>query len=93
MWRKNPLFGAFPALLPPAQTRLPVKVNFEMTSGAFSRTKCLEHFNYENALLSRKRQPPQRGVDSGENRAFRLNANFDLCKKSKLICSRQAASP
>ncbi|WP_165071903.1 hypothetical protein [Desulfovibrio sp. ZJ200] len=42
----------------------------------------------ENALLTRKRQPPQRGVHSGENRVFRLNATFDFHKKSKVICSR-----
>ncbi|WP_277424297.1 hypothetical protein [Desulfovibrio sp. ZJ200] len=38
--------------------------------------KSLEHFLFENALLTRKRQPPQRGVHSGENRVFRLNATF-----------------
>ncbi|WP_165072606.1 hypothetical protein [Desulfovibrio sp. ZJ200] len=48
----------------------------------------LEHFLFENALLTRKRQPPQRGVHSGENRVFRLNATFDFHKKSKVICSR-----
>ncbi|WP_165072181.1 hypothetical protein [Desulfovibrio sp. ZJ200] len=48
----------------------------------------LEHFHFENALLTRKRQPPQRGVHSGENRVFRLNATFDFYKKSKVICSR-----
>ncbi|WP_165064779.1 hypothetical protein [Desulfovibrio sp. ZJ200] len=32
--------------------------------------KTLEHFLFENALLTRKRQPPQRGVHSGENRGF-----------------------
>ncbi|WP_165069032.1 hypothetical protein [Desulfovibrio sp. ZJ200] len=48
----------------------------------------LEHFHFENALLTRKRQPPQRGVHSGENRVFRLNATFDFHKKSKVICSR-----
>ncbi|WP_165067197.1 hypothetical protein, partial [Desulfovibrio sp. ZJ200] len=42
----------------------------------------LEHFLFENALLTRKRQPPQRGVHSGENRVFRLNATFDFHKKS-----------
>ncbi|WP_165067268.1 hypothetical protein [Desulfovibrio sp. ZJ200] len=47
----------------------------------------LEHFHFENALLTRKRQPPQRGVHSGENRVFRLNATFDFHKKSKVICS------
>ncbi|WP_165065206.1 hypothetical protein [Desulfovibrio sp. ZJ200] len=47
----------------------------------------LEHFLFENALLTRKRQPPQRGVHSGENRVFRLNATFDFHKKSKVICS------
>ncbi|WP_165072088.1 hypothetical protein, partial [Desulfovibrio sp. ZJ200] len=47
----------------------------------------LEHFHFENALLTRKRQPPQRGVHSGENRVFRLNATFDFYKKSKVICS------
>ncbi|WP_165073159.1 hypothetical protein, partial [Desulfovibrio sp. ZJ200] len=31
----------------------------------------IEHFHFENALLTRKRQPPQRGVHSGENRVFR----------------------
>ncbi|WP_165072155.1 hypothetical protein [Desulfovibrio sp. ZJ200] len=46
----------------------------------------LEHFHFENALLTRKRQPPQRGVHSGENRVFRLNATFDFHKKSKVIC-------
>ncbi|WP_165065473.1 hypothetical protein [Desulfovibrio sp. ZJ200] len=46
-----------------------------------------EHFLFENALLTRKRQPPQRGVHSGENRVFRLNATFDFHKKSKVICS------
>ncbi|WP_206215241.1 hypothetical protein [Desulfovibrio sp. ZJ200] len=45
----------------------------------------LEHFHFENALLTRKRQPPQRGVHSGENRVFRLNATFDFHKKSKVI--------
>ncbi|WP_165071193.1 hypothetical protein [Desulfovibrio sp. ZJ200] len=50
----------------------------------------LEHFLFENALLTRKRQPPQRGVHSGENRVFRLNASFDFHKKSKAICSRSA---
>ncbi|WP_165065046.1 hypothetical protein [Desulfovibrio sp. ZJ200] len=49
---------------------------------------CPEHFLFENALLTRKRQPPQRGVHSGENRVFRLNATFDFHKKSKVICSR-----
>ncbi|WP_165068227.1 hypothetical protein [Desulfovibrio sp. ZJ200] len=48
----------------------------------------LEHFLFENALLTRKRQPPQCGVHSGENRVFRLNATFDFHKKSKVICSR-----
>ncbi|WP_165064294.1 hypothetical protein [Desulfovibrio sp. ZJ200] len=38
----------------------------------------------------RKRQPPQRGVHSGENRVFRLNATFDFYKKSKVICSKIA---
>ncbi|WP_165071724.1 hypothetical protein [Desulfovibrio sp. ZJ200] len=47
----------------------------------------LEHFLFENALLTRKRQPPQRGVHSGENRVFRLNATFDFHKKSTVICS------
>ncbi len=47
-----------------------------------------EHFHFENALLTRKRQPPQRGVHSGENRVFRLNATFDFHKKSKVISSR-----
>ncbi len=50
----------------------------------------LEHFLFENALLTRKRQPPQRGVHSGENRVFRLNATFDFHKKSKVICSKKA---
>ncbi|WP_165064728.1 hypothetical protein [Desulfovibrio sp. ZJ200] len=49
----------------------------------------LEHFLFENALLTRKRQPPQRGVHSGENRVFRLNATFDFHKKSKVICSKE----
>ncbi|WP_165064898.1 hypothetical protein [Desulfovibrio sp. ZJ200] len=49
----------------------------------------IEHFLFENALLTRKRQPPQRGVHSGENRVFRLNATFDFHKKSKVICSSQ----
>ncbi|WP_165068173.1 hypothetical protein [Desulfovibrio sp. ZJ200] len=48
----------------------------------------IEHFHFENALLTRKRQPPQRGVHSGENRVFRLNATFDFHKKSKVICSK-----
>ncbi len=48
-----------------------------------------EHFLFENALLTRKRQPPQRGVHSGENRVFRLNATFDFHKKSKVICSKK----
>ncbi|WP_165066643.1 hypothetical protein [Desulfovibrio sp. ZJ200] len=47
----------------------------------------IEPFLFENALLTRKRQPPQRGVHSGENRVFRLNATFDFHKKSKVICS------
>ncbi|WP_165066289.1 hypothetical protein [Desulfovibrio sp. ZJ200] len=49
--------------------------------------RALEYFHFENALLTRKRQPPQRGVHSGENRVFRLNATFDFHKKSKVICS------
>ncbi|WP_165065650.1 hypothetical protein [Desulfovibrio sp. ZJ200] len=53
----------------------------------------LEHFLFENALLTRKRQPPQRGVHSGENRVFRLNATFDFHKKSKVICSRDRTLP
>ncbi|WP_165071225.1 hypothetical protein [Desulfovibrio sp. ZJ200] len=48
----------------------------------------LEHFHFKNALLTRKWQPPQRGVYSGKNRVFRLNATFDFYKKSKVICSR-----
>ncbi len=55
---------------------------------ASAKTLVLEHFHFENALLTRKRQPPQRGVHSGENRVFRLNATFDFYKKSKVICSR-----
>ncbi|WP_165066392.1 hypothetical protein [Desulfovibrio sp. ZJ200] len=51
----------------------------------------LEHFLFENALLTRKRQPPQRGVHSGENRVFRLNATFDFHKKSKVICSKKTS--
>ncbi|WP_165065060.1 hypothetical protein [Desulfovibrio sp. ZJ200] len=47
----------------------------------------LEHFHFENDLLTRKRQPPQRGVHSDENRVLRLNATFDFHKKSKVICS------
>ncbi|WP_165072906.1 hypothetical protein [Desulfovibrio sp. ZJ200] len=45
------------------------------------------NFQVENALLTRKRQPPQRGVHAGENRVFRLHATFDFHKKSKVICS------
>ncbi|WP_165072549.1 hypothetical protein, partial [Desulfovibrio sp. ZJ200] len=54
----------------------------------FQSEIALEHFHFENALLTRKRQPPQRGVHSGENRVFRLNATFDFYKKSKVICSK-----
>ncbi|WP_165071887.1 hypothetical protein [Desulfovibrio sp. ZJ200] len=36
----------------------------------FQSKNALEHFLFENALLTRKRQPPQRGVHSGENRVF-----------------------
>ncbi|WP_165069020.1 hypothetical protein [Desulfovibrio sp. ZJ200] len=54
----------------------------------FWHKRPLEHFLFENALLTRKRQPPQRGVHSGENRVFRLNASFDFHKKSKVICSK-----
>ncbi|WP_165072098.1 hypothetical protein [Desulfovibrio sp. ZJ200] len=54
----------------------------------FGQAARIEHFLFENALLTRKRQPPQRGVHSGENRVFRLNATFDFHKKSKVICSR-----
>ncbi|WP_206215161.1 hypothetical protein [Desulfovibrio sp. ZJ200] len=57
-------------------------------SGLQGQRAGLEHFHFENALLTRKRQPPQRGVHSGENRVFRLNATFDFHKKSKVICSR-----
>ncbi|WP_165066843.1 hypothetical protein [Desulfovibrio sp. ZJ200] len=53
----------------------------------FQSKNAPEHFLFENALLTRKRQPPQRGVHSGENRVFRLNATFDFHKKSKVICS------
>ncbi|WP_206215238.1 hypothetical protein [Desulfovibrio sp. ZJ200] len=53
----------------------------------FSWSGLPEHFLFENALLTRKRQPPQRGVHSGEKRGFRLNATFDFHKKSKVICS------
>ncbi|WP_206215228.1 hypothetical protein [Desulfovibrio sp. ZJ200] len=48
----------------------------------------VEQVHFEIALLPRKRQPPQRGAHSGENRVFRLNATFDFQKKSKVICSR-----
>ncbi|WP_165065540.1 hypothetical protein [Desulfovibrio sp. ZJ200] len=51
--------------------------------------RALEHFHFENALLTRERQPPQRGVHSGENRVFRLNATFDFHKKLKVICSKR----
>ncbi|WP_165175822.1 hypothetical protein [Desulfovibrio sp. ZJ369] len=54
----------------------------------FQQQTALEHFLFENALLTRKRQPPQRGVHSGEKRGFRLNATFDFHKKSKVICSK-----
>ncbi|WP_165064620.1 hypothetical protein [Desulfovibrio sp. ZJ200] len=47
-----------------------------------------KHFLFENALLTRKRQPPQRGAHSGENRVFRLNATFDFHKKSKVLFSK-----
>ncbi|WP_165071797.1 hypothetical protein [Desulfovibrio sp. ZJ200] len=50
-------------------------------------TSILEHFLFENALLTRKRQP-QCGAHSGENHGFRLNATFDFHKKSKVICSK-----
>ena len=33
----------------------------------------LEQFHFEIALLTRRRQPPRSGVDSGENHAFRQN--------------------
>ncbi|WP_206215203.1 hypothetical protein [Desulfovibrio sp. ZJ200] len=67
------------------------------TSSFFGWSRCKsaaipEHFLFENALLTRKRQPPQRGVHSGENRVFRLNATFDFHKKSKVICSRVRCS-
>ncbi len=52
----------------------------------------IEHFPFENALLTRQRQPPQRGVHSGENRVFRLNVTFDFQKKSKVLCSRPRRS-
>ncbi|WP_165069969.1 hypothetical protein [Desulfovibrio sp. ZJ200] len=55
---------------------------------AFQKQNAPEHFLFESALLTRKRQPPQCGVHSGENRVFRLNATFDFHKKSKVICSR-----
>ncbi|WP_165072116.1 hypothetical protein [Desulfovibrio sp. ZJ200] len=42
------------------------------------RRNRLEHFHFENALLTRKRQPPQHCVHSGENRVFCLNATFDF---------------
>ncbi|WP_206215170.1 hypothetical protein [Desulfovibrio sp. ZJ200] len=48
------------------------------TARPFPALHGLEHFHFENALLTRKRQPPQRGVHSGENRVFRLNATFDF---------------
>ncbi|WP_165064642.1 hypothetical protein [Desulfovibrio sp. ZJ200] len=59
----------------------------EAAPGRQGREKFLEHFLFANALLTRKRQPPQRGVHSGENRVFRLNVTFDFHKKSKVICS------
>ena len=37
------------------------------------------------------RHREQRGVDSGENNAFRQNANFEIRKISKVIRSRNAA--
>ncbi|WP_165066633.1 hypothetical protein [Desulfovibrio sp. ZJ200] len=59
----------------------------------FNESDILEHFHFDNALLTRKRQPPQRGVHSGENRVFRLNATFDFHKKSKVICSNFNSKP
>ncbi|WP_206215195.1 hypothetical protein [Desulfovibrio sp. ZJ200] len=64
----------------------PSVASFVATAGAWTRNDGSEVI--ENALLTRKRQPPQRGVHSGENRIFRLNATFDFHKKSKVICSR-----
>ncbi|WP_165068788.1 hypothetical protein [Desulfovibrio sp. ZJ200] len=61
--------------------------------GSYGWRQQLEHFHFENALLTRKRQPPQRSVHSGENRVFCLNATFDFQKKSKVICSNEAGAP
>ena len=58
-----------------------------MSTHESAKKSMLEHFHFENALLTRKRQPPQRGVHSDENRVFRLNATFDFHKKSKGLCS------
>ncbi|WP_165068890.1 hypothetical protein [Desulfovibrio sp. ZJ200] len=66
---------------------------FEMICPGACTRSALEHFLFENALLTRKRQPPQRGVHSGENRVFRLNATFDFHKKSKVICSSKRSRP
>ena len=38
------------------------------------------------------RHREQRGVDSGENHVFRQNADFEICKISKLICSSYLAA-
>ncbi len=68
--------------------------DFNPIEKMWSKVKQLvEHFHFENALLTRKRQPPQRGVHSGENRVFRLNATFDFHKKSKVICSKRPEGP
>ncbi|MEG2005234.1 MAG: hypothetical protein RR014_04265, partial [Bilophila sp.] len=39
-------------------------------SGLYTKDEELEHFHVENALLTQARQPPQRGVDFGENDVF-----------------------
>ncbi|WP_206214295.1 hypothetical protein, partial [Desulfovibrio sp. ZJ369] len=57
-----------------------VLLHGNLVGGAAVLLAEIEHFYFENALLTRKRQPPQRGVHSGENRVFRLNATFDFHK-------------
>ena len=47
------------------------------------------NFTFEIALTTHTVcGTPRSGVDSGENHVFRQNVNFEICKISKVICSK-----
>lgn len=48
-----------------------------------------KHFHFENAFVQRKCGAPQSDVDSVKDDIFWQNANFNVCKKPKFICSKK----